>query len=227
MPSEDTIADRAAVVLEVEAGVGDVELHQELLGDRSEVIERILEGGGIGEVGVAEAGIVRRDDMKRCRQLGDQIAKHVRRRREPAQEHEGRVLRVASLTVEDVEPFDHYPAIADGGGVDDDSRVGRGRPWRGVGCSTKRGCGEEMAEHGTLSGEWREGPWSPQRDSEGTASAAAALGVAFIPLGAAWRRIFLLYVAGGGASSSPSAARSPSVSSRQAAQLRIWVTKSA
>ncbi len=88
MPSEDAEANRAAVVLHVETESIEAELDQQPLHDLGQVIEGVGEFRGVRHVGVAEAGIVRRDHVELFRQGGEQVPELVRGGGKSAQEHE-------------------------------------------------------------------------------------------------------------------------------------------
>ena len=107
VPGDEAVADRSAVVLHVDAHrAGEADLVQEPVDDLGEVVERVVPGRRVGHVGVAEARVVRRQDVEAVGQRRHEVAELVRRGREAAEQQQLRVRRVARLAVEDVETLD-------------------------------------------------------------------------------------------------------------------------
>ena len=67
----------------------------------------------IGRGAFAEAGIVRRDDMKAIRERRDQVAEHVGRSRKPVQQEHGRRIGGSGFAIEDIDAIDLDGAIVD------------------------------------------------------------------------------------------------------------------
>ena len=101
---DEAVPDRAAVVLHVDAHrAGEADLVQEPVDDLGEVVEGVVPRGRVGHLGVAEARVVRGQDVEPVGQGGDQVAELVRRGGEAAEEQQLGVRGVACLAVEDVQ----------------------------------------------------------------------------------------------------------------------------
>jgi hypothetical protein len=139
--------DRCAVVLDVERVAREAELLGEPIDRRGEIVERVREQLAGGHRAVPESGIVGRDDVIAIGELGDQVAKHLRARRESVQQQDrGRVAR-ACFAIEDVDLSDAHLLVADGtvalgielraptaAGVQRDRRTRRGNQERHGAC---------------------------------------------------------------------------------------------
>ena len=107
------IADRRAVIHEVDRIGLDAELSQQAVDDVGIMTEGVGEGLVIRRGALAEARIVRRDDMVAICEQWDQIAEHVGGGRKPVQQEHGRRVCRARLTVEDIDTVDLDCAIVD------------------------------------------------------------------------------------------------------------------
>ena len=105
------VADRGAVVLDVDGVFGQAELLGELVDHLRQVVE------GVGELvvrrhrAVAVAGVVRRDHVILVRQRRDQIAEHLRAGREAVEQEDRRGVLRAGLAVEDVQVADLHGLV--------------------------------------------------------------------------------------------------------------------
>ena len=82
MRQDHSKSDRHAVVLHVEVVLCDADGFDEVIHDFSDVVEGVREFLWIGPIAVAEARIVRRNEMKAIGQARKERLKHARRRRE-------------------------------------------------------------------------------------------------------------------------------------------------
>ena len=113
MLEREPVADRRAVIHEIDRIVLDAELRQQAVDDVGVVAERVGERLVIGRGALAEARIVRRDDMVAIRERRDQIAEHVRRGRKAVQQQHGRRVGGSGFAVEDIDAVDLDGAIVD------------------------------------------------------------------------------------------------------------------
>jgi len=104
MTGDDAVADRPAVVLHVEPERVEAGLFEQALDDLREPVECVLEV--LGHVGVAEAWIVRGEDVEAVGERRDQVAELVRGGGEAAEQQQLGIRRIAGLPVEDVESVD-------------------------------------------------------------------------------------------------------------------------
>jgi hypothetical protein len=104
--------DRAAVVLHEQGVAAEAELLGEASDDLGQVIEGVGEAGRVGGVAVAEARVVRRDQVEGVGQPGQQRFPHSRGGREPVQQQDGGRVRRPGLAVEDRHPV-HVGSLVD------------------------------------------------------------------------------------------------------------------
>jgi len=98
--------DRAAVVLHEQGVPAEAELIGEAPDDLGQVLEGVGEAGRVGGVAVAEARVVRRDQVEGVCQPGQQRLPHPRGGREAVQQQDGGSVGRARLAVEDRHPVD-------------------------------------------------------------------------------------------------------------------------
>src|SRR5262249_37488682 len=112
MPRRDPEPDRSAVVVHVEAEPLELQrIDQQRVDDLAEVVEGVGEFGRGRPRAVAEADQIGRDDPEPVGEPWDQIAKHVRRRREPVQQYDGWRVARAEIAVEDVEATNGFELV--------------------------------------------------------------------------------------------------------------------
>ena len=79
---------------------------EQLLDLRRDVVEVVLKVGRRGSIAVAEAEVVRRDNVEVAGELRDHFPEHVRRRRKAMKQNDRRIRGRAGLAVEDLVAFD-------------------------------------------------------------------------------------------------------------------------
>ncbi len=107
------VADRRAVVLDVDGIALETELADEALDELCEVIEAVFERLDRRRVAAAEARIVRGDEVIAVGQQRDQLAEHVRGGRETVQQEDGRPCRIARPAVKQRHPVNLHRAMVD------------------------------------------------------------------------------------------------------------------
>ena len=89
MAGDDPVADRAAVVLHEDAHrTGEADRDEQALDDLREVVERVGPLQRVGHLGVAEARVIRADDVEAVGQGRDQVPELVRGGGEAAEEQQ-------------------------------------------------------------------------------------------------------------------------------------------
>ena len=112
----DAEADGGAVVLHVEGEAVEAELGEQVVGEVGQGVEGVGELVDRRRVGLAEAEVVGGDEVVVVGQVGEQLAEHERAGREAVQQHQGRRLGVAGLSVEEPAALDVERAVAGGEG---------------------------------------------------------------------------------------------------------------
>ena len=79
---------------------------EQLLDLRGDVVEVVLKVVRRGSIAVAEAEVVRRDNVEVAGELRDQLPEHVRRRRKAMKQNDRRIRGRAGLAVEDLVALD-------------------------------------------------------------------------------------------------------------------------
>ena len=111
VPDRQPVADRSAVVLDVERVLLQPDLLGELLHHVGQLVEGVVElAYGRGRT-VAEAGVVRGDQVELVGQGRDQVAEHMRGSREAVQQQDRRGVLRTRLPVEDVQAVDVHGAV--------------------------------------------------------------------------------------------------------------------
>ena len=132
-------ADRAAVVLLQEDVVAETDDLGEIRDHSGEMVEGVGEFGGRRRVALAEARIVRRDQMITVGEQRDQRREHPRRRRIAVQHEDRRRIPGSRLAIENLQPVDRDEPIGRRRGVGGDRL--RARP--GGGCGKRRDGGDQ------------------------------------------------------------------------------------
>ena len=73
MPAQDPESHRTAIVLHEVPGAREASLGEQPLDDLRQTVEGVPEARRVGHIGVAEAGIVRRQHVESLCQRGDQV----------------------------------------------------------------------------------------------------------------------------------------------------------
>lgn len=109
-------SDRRTVVENIDRITFEPDRLREPVDRRGQIVEGVFEGRRIRRVGKPEARKIGSDQVIAIGEQRKQIAKHMRRSREAVQKQEGRRIRVACFTIEDLAAIDDGRAISDGHG---------------------------------------------------------------------------------------------------------------
>ena len=124
----EAVADRGAIIHDIHGVALGADLAHQRIDHVGIMGEAVGELAMVGCVALAKARIVRRDHMIAIGQQRDQVAEHVRRRREAVEQQHHRAVGGAGFAIEHLDAIDRGAAIMDRGGrgLRGDGARGRG-----------------------------------------------------------------------------------------------------